>query len=61
MLATTFSFAASDAKMDKFISSLMQKMTLREKIGQLNLQPAGDVTTGGAMNTEVGGLVMNGD
>ncbi|MBQ5553665.1 MAG: hypothetical protein IIU37_08755 [Erysipelotrichaceae bacterium] len=61
LLVGTYCFAAEDAKMDKFISSLMQKMTLREKIGQLNLQPAGDVTTGGAMDTEVGGLVMNGD
>lgn len=61
LLASTFCFAKGDAKMDKFVSSLMQKMTLREKIGQLNLQPAGDVTTGGAMDTEVGGLVMNGD
>ncbi len=60
-LSGTLSIAAGDAKMDKFVSSLMQKMTLREKIGQLNLQPAGDVTTGGAMDTEVGGLVMNGD
>lgn len=61
LLASTFCFAANDAKMDKFISTLMQKMSLREKVGQLNLQPAGDVTTGGAMDTEVGGLVMNGD
>ena len=61
VLFATLAYSADDAKMDKFISSLMQKMTLREKIGQLNLQPAGDVTTGGAMDTEVGGLVKNGE
>ena len=55
------SFASADKEMDKFIDGLMNKMTLREKIGQLNLQPGGDVTTGGAMDTEVGGLVKNGD
>ncbi len=53
--------AATDDKMDSFVSSLMKKMTLREKIGQLNLQPAGNITTGGAMDTEVGGLVMKGE
>ena len=53
--------AATDGKMDSFVSSLMKKMTLREKIGQLNLQPAGNITTGGAMDTEVGSLVMQGD
>lgn len=53
--------AATDGKMDSFVSSLMKKMTLREKIGQLNLQPAGNITTGGAMDTEVGGLVMKGE
>lgn len=53
--------AATDDKMDRFVSTLMKKMTLREKIGQLNLQPAGNITTGGAMDTEVGGLVMKGE
>ena len=61
VLFATLAYGADEAKMDKFIDSLMQKMTLREKIGQLNLQPAGEVTTGGAMDTQVGGLVMNGD
>lgn len=61
LLSSTFCLAADDKEMDKFVGELMQKMTLREKIGQLNLQPAGDVTTGGAMDTQVGGLVVNGD
>ena len=46
--------------MDKFIDNLMSKMTLEEKIGQLNLQVAGDITTGGAQDTEVGGLIAEG-
>ena len=62
LLAATLCLGATtDEKMDSFVGSLMKRMTLREKIGQLNLQPAGDVTTGGAMDTEVGGLVANGD
>lgn len=35
-----------DAEMDRFISSLMKQMTVEEKIGQLNLPAAGDITTG---------------
>mgnify|MGYP002622561862 CR=1 FL=1 len=61
ILLATFSCGADDARMDKFVSELMSRMTLREKIGQLNLQPAGEVTTGGAMDTHVGSLVMSGD
>ena len=44
-------------EMDKFITELMDKMTLHEKIGQLNLMVAGDITTGGALNTQVGCLL----
>ena len=38
--------ASSDSKMDKFIDGLIRKMTLEEKIGQLNLPPCGDINTG---------------
>lgn len=53
--------ASQDKEMDKFINSLMRKMTLREKLGQLNLQPGSDVTTGGEMQTEFGKLVAGGE
>jgi beta-glucosidase len=44
--------APQDAKSDSyrmktFVDALMSKMTLDEKIGQLNLPGAGDITTGG--------------
>lgn len=51
---------AQDAKMDKFVSDLMSRMTLKEKIGQLNLQVAGDITTGQAQDTQVAGLIKEG-
>ena len=35
--------------MKEHIDQLMAKMTLQEKIGQLNLMVAGDITTGGAL------------
>ena len=47
--------------MREFVDDLMQRMTLKEKIGQLNLMVAGDITTGGAVNTQVGGSIAAGD
>lgn len=44
---------AADAKMNLFISNLMKKMTLDEKIGQLNLPGSGDIVTGQASNSNV--------
>ena len=46
--------------MNEFVSELMAKMTLEEKIGQMNLQVAGDIVTGGAVNTDVGAKIKAG-
>ena len=46
--------------MDEFVDDLMSRMTLSEKIGQLNLQVAGDITTGQAQNTQVAGIIRAG-
>ena len=46
--------------MKEFVNELMGRMTLEEKIGQLNLQVAGDIVTGGAVNTDVGRRISNG-
>ncbi len=51
---------AADVKMNSFISSLMSKMTLEEKIGQLNLPAAGDITTGQAGNSDLAGKIEEG-
>ena len=37
--------ASGDAEMDSFIDNLMKKMTLQEKIGQLNLPVTGETAT----------------
>lgn len=43
-----------DAKMNQFVSALMSKMTLDEKIGQLNLlTPGGGVATGSVFSSDV--------
>ena len=45
---------------DGFVDELMARMTLDEKIGQLNLLPAGDITTGNAINSPIGSLIAEG-
>lgn len=42
------------AKKEAFVNSLLAKMTLDEKIGQLNLPSSGDFTTGQAQNSNIG-------
>ncbi len=50
----------SDKKMDRFIDELMGKMTVEEKIGQLNLPGAGDITTGQAQSSDIAGKIRKG-
>jgi len=50
-----------DPKMDKFINDLMGKMTLEEKIGQLNLPSSGDITTGQAKSSNIAEKIKKGE
>lgn len=52
---------AQKKPMKEFVDDLMRRMTLKEKIGQLNLQVAGDITTGSAQDTEVAGRIAAGE
>ncbi len=45
--------AFDQARMDRFIDDLMGRMTLQEKIGQLNLPVTGDIITGSAVSGDV--------
>ena len=51
--ATTVQAQKSPQDMDRFITTLMKKMTVEEKIGQLNLPAAGDITTGQAKSSNI--------
>lgn len=51
---------AQDAKMKTFIDALMKKMTVDEKIGQLNLPGSGDIVTGQASNSDIGKKIKEG-
>ena len=51
---------AQKKPMKEFVNELMAKMTLEEKIGQLNLLPGGDVTTGAIMDSPLAQLTAAG-
>jgi beta-glucosidase len=57
---TSVQAQTSDAKMKIFIDALMKKMTLDEKIGQLNLPGSGDIVTGQASNSDIGKKIKEG-
>lgn len=49
-----------DQQMNSFITTLMNKMTIEEKIGQLNLVTAGEATTGAVVSTDVEKKIKSG-
>ncbi|GHV20832.1 glycosyl hydrolase [Clostridia bacterium] len=59
-LALTANAQTNEKEMNTFISQLMNKMTLEEKTGQLNLPGSGDITTGQAQSSNVAGNIKNG-
>ena len=52
--------AVDQTKMNQFIDDLMGKMTLQEKIGQLNLPVTGDIITGSTVSGDVVGKIRAG-
>jgi beta-glucosidase len=60
VIMIAYSANAQDAKMKIFIDGLMKKMTLEEKIGQLNLPGSGDIVTGQASNSDIGKKIKEG-
>lgn len=51
---------AQDTKMKTFVDALMKKMTLEEKLGQLNLPGSGDIVTGQASSSDIGKKIKEG-
>ena len=60
LMAFVINANAQDAKMKPFIDGLMKKMTLDEKLGQLNLPGSGDIVTGQASNSDIGKKIKEG-
>jgi beta-glucosidase len=59
-LAAFLKMQAQDEKMNQFINDLMNKMTVEEKIGQLNLTTSGSFVTGSAVNDKVQQKIKSG-
>jgi beta-glucosidase len=60
LLFTISKVQAQDDKMHTFVNTLMSKMTLDEKLGQLNLPGAGDITTGQAGSSDIAKKIAEG-
>ncbi len=60
LLALIIKVQAQDQKMNKFIDDLMGKMSLEEKIGQLNLTTAGGFVTGTVVNEKTQQKIKSG-
>ncbi len=60
-LASCTSQKSANPKMDRFVSDLMSKMTLEEKIGQLNLPVAGAIVTGEGVSVGVEDRIAKGE
>lgn len=60
LTAPGFSQKPDPVKMKAFVDALMKKMTVDEKIGQLNLPGSGDIVTGQAKSSDIGKKIQSG-
>ena len=60
MSFTSANPSGEDLKMKTFIENLMKKMTLEEKLGQLNLPASGDIITGAGSNNNIAEKIKEG-
>ena len=60
LLLSGLHVTAQDTKMNDFISQLMAKMTIEEKLGQMNLLPGTSATTGELKNSPLMQLIAQG-
>ena len=60
MGSTSIQAQKSPQDMERFIDALMKKMTVEEKIGQLNLPVTGEITTGQAKSSDVAKKIEQG-
>jgi len=60
IIAVEASAQTSNTAMKTYIDVLMKKMTLDEKLGQLNLPGSGDIVTGQTGNSDIAGKIKQG-
>ena len=59
-LASCGGSKGGDTEMNAFVDELIGKMTLEEKLGQLNLPASDDIVTGQAKSSNIGTMVAEG-
>ncbi len=61
LCVASMNVVAQNKPMKEFVDELMSKMTLKEKLGQMNLLPAGNITTGAVQNNPIVQQVKDGE
>ena len=61
LCVASMNVVAQNKPMKEFVDELLSKMTLKEKLGQLNLLPAGNITTGAAQNNPIVQQIKDGE
>lgn len=61
LCVVSMNVVAQNKPMKEFVEELLSKMTLKEKLGQLNLLPAGNITTGAVQNNPIVQQIKDGE
>lgn len=61
LCVASMNVVAQNKPMKEFVDELLSKMTLKEKLGQLNQLPAGNITTGAAQNNPIVRQIKEGE
>lgn len=61
LCVASMNVVAQNKPMREFVDELLSKMTLKEKLGQMNLLPAGNITTGAAQNNPIVQQIKDGE
>lgn len=61
LCVVSINVVAQNKPMKEFVDELLSKMTLKEKLGQMNLLPAGNITTGAVQNNPIVQQIKDGE
>lgn len=61
LCVVSMNVVAQNKPMKEFVDELLSKMTLKEKLGQMNLLPAGNITTGAVQNNPIVQQIKDGE
>ncbi len=61
LCVASMNVVAQNKPMKEFVDELLSKMTLKEKLGQMNLLPAGNITTGAAQKNPIVQQIKEGE